>query len=384
MHAECYPNWGLDGPKLWVLTRLWWDPSQDPQALTREFCRDMFGPGAAGMAAYFETLEKFWDKINVVDGPERKLNRWGTQFKSTAESRALLAHARMALEEALKEPMTAAERGRAEFFSDCFGMTERFFALAAKETVTEADLKEGEAYIQGKVFGHPLSLHQKELTLPAWREVYWARLKAADRKLTVPYGAPKDGTWSHAVTAGDWTVKGADKDPQGTRAEILADEKTLYLRVTCPKQDMETILEVDDDGWRSDNVELFFGPDGDKGTFERQMWVKTNGRVVDYSGREKPNREIKGKVTKGPAGYVVEIAVPLTYARPSGVGNAVGMMVVRNEFVRVGGMNEQKYGASWNGTLRLGQKGISGRESKGGRGWEELPNRVLKEAREDD
>jgi hypothetical protein len=351
MHAECYPNWGLDGPKLWVLTRLWWDPTQDPDKLTRQFCDDMFGPGADAMARYFKQLENFWEQINITDGPERKLSRWDSQFKSTPASRAMIAQARVLLDEALATKMDDAQKARATFFSDCFGMTERFFALAAKASVSETDLKEGEDYIQNKVLSYPLSLHHKHLTLPAWREVYWARLKAQDRPLVVPWTSTPNA--SSGVIASDWLVKGAGTDPQKTSAKLARDATTLYIQVTCPHKDPSKLVEADDDTWRSDNIELFFDLNADKSIFERQMWVKTNGRVVDFSGRENPNKNITGKVTKSADAYIVDIAVPLAYAQSDAGGKTIGIMMVRNEFQKITGMNQSIYASSWNGILTL-------------------------------
>jgi hypothetical protein len=360
MHVECYPNWGLDGPKLWVLTRLWWDPSQDPDKLTQQFCDDMFGPGALPMAAYFRKLEDLWGQIDITDGPERKLNRWTSQFNSSPTSRKMIGEAREFLDQTLKTDMNEAQRSRVLFFSDCFGLTERFFALAAKTAVTEADLKEGEEYIEKKVLTYPLSLHHKHLTLPAWRELYWAKVKAAQQILSLPVTpAPKlgampiDKVWEKAVLAKSWLVKGAGEDPQKTSAQLLQDGSALHIRVTCPCKDVGKLIESDDDNWRSDNIELFFDLDGDKSTFERQMWVKTNGRIFDFSGKENPNRDIKAKVLKDKDNYIVEISVPFSYAKAGASANKIGIMMVRNEFQHVKGMNELIYTASWNGILDL-------------------------------
>lgn len=363
MHAECYPNWGLDGPKLWVLTRLWWDPSQDPDKLTRQFCDDMFGPGAEPMAAYFKKLENLWEQLDITDGPERKLYRWISQFKSTPASRKIIAESRGFLDQAFKADMNEAQRARVLFFSDCFGMTERFFELVEKPVVTESDLKEGEEYIEKKVLSYPLSLHHKNLTVPAWREVYWARIKAAEQSLTLPVApapklgaVPADAVWEKSAVAKNWLVKGASGDSQKTSAQLLQDGSNLYVRVTCPREDVGSLVESDDDNWRSDNIELFFNLDGDKSTFERQMWVKTNGRVFDFSGRENPNKNISGKVVKNKDNYVVEISVPFDYAKASPAATAIGIMMVRNEFKRLKGMNDLMYSASWNGVLTLKDK----------------------------
>lgn len=59
-YAEAYPNWGLDGPKYWVATKLLWDTSLDPDQLLEQFYSDMFGPVSDKMRAYFDHLEEVW------------------------------------------------------------------------------------------------------------------------------------------------------------------------------------------------------------------------------------------------------------------------------------------------------------------------------------
>lgn len=59
-YAEAYPNWGLDGPKYWLVSKLLWDISADPAALESEFHQRMFGPAAQVMQRYFQLLEETW------------------------------------------------------------------------------------------------------------------------------------------------------------------------------------------------------------------------------------------------------------------------------------------------------------------------------------
>lgn len=59
-YAECGPNWGLDGPKYWLIDRMLWNNRQDPAALAAQYYSDMFGPAAQEMKAYFDFLEETW------------------------------------------------------------------------------------------------------------------------------------------------------------------------------------------------------------------------------------------------------------------------------------------------------------------------------------
>ncbi|HRU05942.1 MAG TPA: DUF4838 domain-containing protein, partial [Candidatus Brocadiia bacterium] len=132
-HAEMYWNWGLDGPKAWVLCRLWWNPEADAEALLGQFCADMFGPAAEAMKVYFAGLEKLWARLDNIEGPERKLNRWDTQFVTSAQGREMIAACREALDKAAGLARTETQKKRVELFSKTFRLSEGLFALAAAE-----------------------------------------------------------------------------------------------------------------------------------------------------------------------------------------------------------------------------------------------------------
>ncbi|MBT3376188.1 MAG: DUF4838 domain-containing protein [Lentisphaerae bacterium] len=136
-HCECYPNWGLDGPKYWLMNRLWWEPELDPEMLWQQFCDDMFGPAAAPMRSYWRRWETLWIAMDNVKGPERKLFRWGRQFLADAEDRAVLAACREDLDVAMGTAVTDRQRQRIELFSKTFRLCERLFELARAESLTQ-------------------------------------------------------------------------------------------------------------------------------------------------------------------------------------------------------------------------------------------------------
>jgi len=59
-YAEVYPNWGLDGPKLYVMARVLWDPNVDIDAVTHEWNQRMFREAARPMARFFARCEQAW------------------------------------------------------------------------------------------------------------------------------------------------------------------------------------------------------------------------------------------------------------------------------------------------------------------------------------
>ncbi|MBM4039390.1 MAG: DUF4838 domain-containing protein [Planctomycetes bacterium] len=73
-YAEDYPNWGLDGPKYWLIARMLWNCKLDPEELKRDYFGRLFGPLADAMRAYFELLEETWC-TQTLESP-RSNYRW--------------------------------------------------------------------------------------------------------------------------------------------------------------------------------------------------------------------------------------------------------------------------------------------------------------------
>lgn len=59
-YAEVYPNWGLDGHKLYVMSRIVWNPNVNVDAITEEWNDRMFREAAAPMKRYFKLAEDAW------------------------------------------------------------------------------------------------------------------------------------------------------------------------------------------------------------------------------------------------------------------------------------------------------------------------------------
>ena len=60
--AEDITVWPTVGPSYYVVSKLWWDPDRDVDALRDEFHTTLFGPAAAPMARYWDRHEKVWLK----------------------------------------------------------------------------------------------------------------------------------------------------------------------------------------------------------------------------------------------------------------------------------------------------------------------------------
>lgn len=61
-YAEVYPNWGLDGPKLYTMARIVWNPNVNVDAITDDWNNRMFREAATPMKRYFALAEETWRK----------------------------------------------------------------------------------------------------------------------------------------------------------------------------------------------------------------------------------------------------------------------------------------------------------------------------------
>jgi len=132
VHGEAYPNWGLDGPKLYMMAQIWWNPHVDVDQKLRQFCDDLFGPAASDMYAYFNTLETLYDNMN--NDIERKLFRWWSQFEVTESQQAAVQQARAHLDKAQSRATTDLQKQRIELFAKTFTITEMLIELANGES----------------------------------------------------------------------------------------------------------------------------------------------------------------------------------------------------------------------------------------------------------
>ncbi len=359
-HVECYPNWGSDGPKLYIMTRLMWNPQLDPRQLLRQFTDDMFGPASSAMFDYFVQLEDLWAQLNIVDGPERKLGRWGTQFNTTPTSRVMLRHCRELLDQAAGQLQSEPARARFALLERSFAFSEAMFALAAAATPDES-LRDRGLAIAAELQENRRAFRYGQRDLEAAvKAVFWEKTKNQMSPLRVPRSKlPALGQserWSGVAEGGNFVTESGGRDPQSTTIQIAHDDQHLFLRVECPRQDMSSLVESHNRDWRSDNVEVFFDLDGDLQKMERQLWVKATGEVVDWSKQAmQSTTELVGQVQKLADRYIVEIVVPFRFLDRGPLDGTLGIRVLRNEFTFIRGRNELTYCANWSRRLSFAE-----------------------------
>ncbi|WP_434424283.1 DUF4838 domain-containing protein [Nannocystis pusilla] len=155
-HMEGYPNWGLDGLKLYVMGRLWWRPATDVPALWRQICDDLFGPASDEMFQYFELLEQLWTILDNMEG-ERKLYKWSNQFDTSATTAPMVAQARVHLDAAAALAATDAEKQRIALISKTFHVSEILFEGRALAQIPAGFVDEAMAFFMTEIVPDPMT-----------------------------------------------------------------------------------------------------------------------------------------------------------------------------------------------------------------------------------
>jgi hypothetical protein len=124
--AEAYPNWGLDGPKLWVAAQLLWDPAQPVDALLKDYYAHFWGEAASPMRRFYERCEKAWLR---QPGPGWWLKYYQDEAQAELFPSVLCADLRSCLEDARSLARDPAVQARVEMASASFAVTERFSAF---------------------------------------------------------------------------------------------------------------------------------------------------------------------------------------------------------------------------------------------------------------
>lgn len=180
-HVECYPNWGLDGPRYYVTARLLWDPSQDVEAIFRRLCDDLFGPAGEAMFQYFTALEDLYAQMNGKI--EQKIGRYERQFLRDAEDRAAFRRCRALLDRAAAGARSKEQKRRVELFSKTFRLTELLLALAAAETVDAAQAEKVRTYAAEVLLPDPLTIFRESHRPDKGKARFLATIESAIRKI---------------------------------------------------------------------------------------------------------------------------------------------------------------------------------------------------------
>ena len=158
-HIEAYPNWALDGPKLYFMSKIYWNPEANPDSLLTLFCKDMFGKASRHMKSYFNILEELNTSMNNDPKRERRIGAYTTQLLLNDNELALLGSARSEINLAITTATTEQEKARISFFSDGFKISEALFSLYNKKDSRSQKGEELKKYLSQNISGNQMMLN---------------------------------------------------------------------------------------------------------------------------------------------------------------------------------------------------------------------------------
>jgi hypothetical protein len=153
-HIEAYPNWALDGPKMYEMAKIYWNPDVNIDLLRSQFCRDMFGNASSEMLDYFNTLEEISTWLNNHSGTPTHMFNYMGQLSLDNARMLMVKQARQFLDEASKvNGTTDDERKRIDFFSKGFKISESFFEIYNSKTLDVGKVNELKDFLKNKIVG---------------------------------------------------------------------------------------------------------------------------------------------------------------------------------------------------------------------------------------
>ena len=159
-HLETYPNWALDGPKLYEMGRIYWNPDVNIDSLRAQFCKDMFGNASSEMHDYFNTVEQISTWLNNhTDVPTHLFNYMG-QLALDDTRMLMVKQAGQLLDAAASvNGTTDDEKKRIDFFSKGFKIPEYFFEIYNSPTADINKANELKDYLKNNVSGNQMMLN---------------------------------------------------------------------------------------------------------------------------------------------------------------------------------------------------------------------------------
>ena len=256
LKTEMSVNWSKDRPReelvgmkwrlpYYLYARLVWEPDSDVNALLADWCRTAYGPGAAAMLAYHQSLASAWDAM------PRHLSYFGTQPTGTAK----------------------------HFLSDDLIQQ------------SEGNFRKAEAAVSGTAEPAQRSRAQRELALDQalfqqWKKLYQlSRAQASADTLCLPLLAG-DQAFAQAAKMPMRSKQGKHKP---TDASIYWTADGLHLRVTCHDPQIAElkrgIAGRDVNLWNDDTLEIFL--DCADGKAYRHLALNPAGGRYDAAGNDR-------------------------------------------------------------------------------------------------
>jgi len=281
----------------WVLSRLYWDPTDDPDKLRDEFCERAYREAAVPMREFFKTIQKVWHADPIAshwnDNPVMSVRQYIVKNDLQEPCRELLQQA----ESLAKHP------GSIELIQRQRNVFEKWLRLEAATT------------------------QKIELKVPFRKQVEMDDFDF------------DSGAWDDAAVIDDFRVRNSlDKKAElPTVVKMVNDRENLYFAIHCMQEDPELLkklktLDRVSDWPQSPFIELFIDGDQREKNSYYQLAFNALGSQWDAKGRQSKYKNDDWRVTGqvGDDSWKVLVKLPLlSFGRNITMGNRFGMMIYR-------------------------------------------------------
>ena len=299
----------------YVFGKVMWDVSTDVDTLMEEHFRLMYGPAAAEMKEFYDTLERHWMKDIV-----------GKIIETPVGPQAV--------------PPTYFELWTKIYSPAEIDRINRLFDLAEKKAASDPDALKRVKFMRRELWG-PVLEGAQEFSRSANNRKLWTIHAPAAGKITVDGKLDEDG-WKKAETV--WMLPMKDKPAEvQTRVRMLADRDNYYVGIECDEPFTDKMVCVkrkkdDSELWRDNVTELFFSS-GRQASFHYQIMLSSIGDICDLrienghkdlswdSGMEYQYSVIPGKM------WIAEVRIPRK-SMPEITGNEFSVNFTRSRILK--------------------------------------------------
>ena len=283
----------------YVLGKTCWDNNTDIEKLLAEHAQNMYGPAAAPMKEFFDSIERCWAKIgaHALETPQ------GPKVVYPSE---LVLWNDIYSEKELKRLCALFDRAKLLARNDKL-VSERIKLM--REHMLEPILKEAEKF------------RAANNSVKAWQ----FHLPETAGKVVID-GDLKDEAWKNALT---FVLPGMNGAPAEVRvtAKILRDKENFYIAYESEEPFTDRMLgrkrpRDSREIWKDSDAEFFISPDGDTDHYYQLLvnpWgalddLEARKGVVDYAWNS--GAEVKTTILKGKK-WCAEIRLPRKSMRPA-------------------------------------------------------------------
>ncbi len=179
MYAEAYPNWPIDGPKLYALSRVMWRLDTDVSAAVAEYLKLAFGPAAAPAGEFFTIAERAMERRDPPD----VFSKWSASIRGefrvwSLQDLAGMENAVTAMEAAVAREPAGDNARRVKLFRDAWDWYAVHMKMDVEARALQA-LKPGTAPAEAELLTRAEALS----ALPDHRDQLWDQVVSRQKNV---------------------------------------------------------------------------------------------------------------------------------------------------------------------------------------------------------